>query len=742
MESNTGRLDPCPACGSDYEITYYQRRAADEPQDSVIYCPNCPLDTAKLSLNYSLELSSMSTDNNPRAIKTTKDLHRKNTQPPFSSVLEKISSKYVIKVEGNAAKRCYESIDNSLTKLSPVIEIPVPVQINQNKQVAKFQVESNTRNEAHILVSSSKIAPYILLQEIDVLTQKSGTCINGKKLVSCYECLLDNIVGSNLTILRTLYAKNQPHILIFIDDNYIKLHGKNNAVVNMLQYIMTTYGTETSIKSFISTSIISSLYIQSGKAYDWPSAPSQGYSFAWKPDGERFWYVKYGYVWLFCRRLLSGRITGWNITSSSQVSCTMGPVLDVEVMIGHNPILIDILVLESGLPISPLRSLDYVLQQYKLMEHVNVPIFIREYFRSEKEVLSTKNTIGYPTDGVVGIEDNSMDIIKLKHTKSIELKLCDNGDLVSSDDRVVMTSMLQNTYEPGNIIEIRFTKQSYEDIPIITETLLRTDKLKANSYEVCEDIINTISDMPDTLARRKAVTWCSTVRQKLHQIAANNRGKGRVVMDIGSGDGQAISDYSTDSDVTYLLIEPSLSRCKKLYRRIGESGASKCRLYETTSSILKVLSMLSSGSLKYAIVNSTLEAVLNEDQCIKVLKSCIRYCIASFSISYISRTLNFLGLQGVDVIGCGYMYDDADDSGVLINEYGVVMKRNVSSNTATVVWGTDTQYEEPSIVKHNFKDVFHTQLATNLVPVLDTANTSLVNTISTKVYIISTKKYL
>jgi hypothetical protein len=58
--------------------------------------------------------------------------------------------------------------------------------------------------------------------------------------------------------------------------------------LDILQQILSIYGTEETIKSFVSSQMINTLFIQSGKAYDWPSAPDTGYVYTWKPDGERF----------------------------------------------------------------------------------------------------------------------------------------------------------------------------------------------------------------------------------------------------------------------------------------------------------------------------------------------------------------------------------------------------------------------------------------------------------------------
>ena len=44
------------------------------------------------------------------------------------------------------------------------------------------------------------------------------------------------------------------------------------------------------------------------------------------------------------------------------------PIPDVEVMIGHDPLLIDVLALETGVCTHPTRSLKFVLESYSRMK--------------------------------------------------------------------------------------------------------------------------------------------------------------------------------------------------------------------------------------------------------------------------------------------------------------------------------------------------------------------------------------
>jgi hypothetical protein len=735
----------CPACSYEYQTIYYQRRAADEPPDKVTFCPNCPVDTSKLSLNVNIK-----DDNTISTIQTTVSRRPKTSRQLSlsSNTFSEVGTTTFITVQGMAAQRCYKSILKLDSKPKSIVATKMSIHKSNIRQLVDLYLTSTFKGNAYVPLSSEKIAPFITLDKFNQYASNIDQLSTVNKSVVGYEYLLDNIPGAISTSLRTLYKGQKPTIVISLDNSILELQDKyDDHILSILENVLIRYGTENSIKSFMLASTLNTLYIQSGKAYDWPSAPNEGYTYTWKPDGERFWYVKYGSIWLFSRRLLSGKIAGWNIAKNVHTTITSGPVLDVEVLIGHDPILIDVLIDDSGSPMPAMRSLDTVLSEFNNLTTVDIPIHVRNYFRSEKDLLATKNELQYPTDGVVGIQDGSMTIIKLKDDKSIELELQSNGDLLSSDKVLIAESELQNTYEPGSIVEIRFTKQSGQDTPVIIETLLRTDKLKANDSSVCKDILNTISDTPDIIARRKALLWCNSIRQRLNQVASKIIGKGRVILDIGAGDGQAVSDYSTDPDITYILLEPDLSKCKKMIRRLSEPGKGKSRLFEGAGTIIHVAGLVSTKKLKYAIVNATLKDILMQQHCIRTLQNCVRCCIASFSISYIVPELQQLALSNFNILGCGYMYDSVNNLGTLIDEYGVLMKYQNFNNrhnnsTAMVKWGTDKVYMEKAITINDFKEFFYHRLATNILPIVEGSDSSLLQTISSKVYIISTIKQI
>ena len=722
----------CAACGGKFLVQYYQRRAADEPPDKVEYCPHCPLDVRKLNLipqSYSIAT---------RTHRRTVTPH-KRTSTIISDTLYRSGSRVCILIEGAAANRCMKRAKDNNFQAQIITTVTIPVSRGPGKGLTDYYTSSVVKGEAHIVSSSNVIAPLIQVQELDVYRLKQSDRPKYEEYASGYETILPPVGTAEYMFLRTTDSFDRAKLYILLHEGLSEFDRPEERVLHILEEILAIYGTESSIKSFMSPSIISSLYTQSAKAYDWPSAPETGYSYTWKPDGERFWYIRYGTVWLFSRRLLSGSITGWNLENSVRIANKVGPVLDVEVMIGHDPILIDVLVSESGTCTAPTRSLRDVLDTYYSIENIGVPIHVREYYSKESDVYRNESTLTYPVDGVVGIQDGSMTIIKLKSTKSIELSLGEDGTLSTSDDIPIASSELQKLYDPGSIIELRITKQRNSKGLSVDEIILRTDKAKANSYKVCVDIMHTMLDKPETLERRRALVWCNTVRHKLHQISASPSERGRVVLDIGAGDGQEVSDYSNDPNVTYMLVEPDERKCRGLIRRLQGKGTS--RLFNGAIHFSHVIASLSTGNLRYAVICATFSDILKQENCIKILRGCIRYCIASFSISYIRNDLVRLAMSGIDIIGCGYMYDDIDNEGYLVNEYGVIMKQT-ANNRASVRWGSDKVFEECAIHKSDFKDIFHIRNATELVPVFRSDNTGLLNTVSSKVYVISTRKYI
>lgn len=728
----------CKACGNELQTVYYQRRAADEPQDKVVFCPLCPLDTSLLTADILYRKVG------PRygSIKINaygdSDIHSASVHV-HDNCLDGTKNICILRIRGAAAGRCMRMQQDIGATKSMYCQTPVYYIHGNTRRMVQYDSGSRIIDGAWISVKSRTIAPKTVLEYVTVLTSncrylQDGECIGG------YEYQLDNMDGSSACVLRTVGNTNYAEIMVLLNSAANTVE-QEIYVLDIIGRLLQLFGTEDTLYSIIPPTTISLLYIRSARSYDWANPPTDGFVYSWKPDGERHWCVRYGCMWLFVRKLLSARISGWVICNTIHCPVTVGAILDVELMICHSPILLDVLCDKDGTPTPTTRSVSSVIKEFRRISMDGLKIVVKEYYRTMQGLKCTLPSIDYPIDGAVGSQDGSTDIIKLKDIRSIELRLTDTGNLETSDGYLVASSELHCIYDPGSILELRVVNNSALDKLMVTEIILRTDKTKANDNSACVDIINALGEAPDSLSRRKALEWCNSVRRRMYTIAAGIRDKGRIILDIGSGDGQAVSDYSTDESITYLLIEPNVDKCSKLYRRLSSEHSIRCRLYSGVDSMLKIINLLSTGSLKYAIVCATLGQVMSVDQVAKSMKIHVRCCVASFSLSYVSSTLKELALSGIDIISCGYAYDGISEGNYLVNSSGVTM-RYIGERLCSVKWGGDRSYKEPVMYRSDFGKIMFIRPATDLVPLHSDLSQELLAQLHSSLIVVSTIKYL
>ena len=739
----------CPACGSHFIITYYQRRAADEPPDRVKYCENCPLDPQRLELKvFSASIiapteghgrrldsryrSSASRPRSTSARNASKGLQTVSISQPV--VVSKLTR---IKFKGATATSCLRELRQGAHRA--VAETGKMTRVTKQGVVKVAIAHSSGSHAGHTLyaLESAFLAPFIdcLTLEAVETRQTHGQQTDEVVLGLTYDIELP-IDGAS-SYLRTSVNGSDPEIVVdikFLDSGVTEEH-----CISIVGVVLQRYGTESSLKRVVDPRLISAMFTQSARAFDSLVAPTTGYSYMWKPDGERYWCVKIGCIWFFCKRLLSARIVGWRLDSHATTSTRAAPVLDLEVLVGHAPILIDVLVDGRGNLTSAMRNLPAILETFLQIERLPFSIHIRRYYPTLALLQSEEKDVGYPVDGAVGIENSSTTIIKIKDVKSIELELTETGDLLTSDGTVVATSSLHDLYPSGSIVEVRFRFQQDKRTVQVLSTLLRTDKRKANDTTVCREILSLAGTLPDAALRRKALLWCSSIRRGLQHIASNIRGSGRVVLDIGSGDGQAVSDYSTDPDVTYLLVEPNSSRCIKLRRRLSERTGVRLQHTTDVTEIWRQISALSKGTLKYLIYEGTLQSLLDAPRSFTTLRSCVRCCVASYSLSYTADPLIALALEGLEVLGCGYMYDKPVDKNCIVNASTVRMENRLDG-TASVKWGGDEEYYEPVLLTTKFQRFMTIVPATVLSPMSPDDSELLLSQIVASLFIVTTRR--
>lgn len=720
----------CDVCKGYITVEYRQRRSADEPPDRVETCYNCPLLTDRLDLPSLDEVPEYAGNEN-------KGHKRSSTIISQAEVSYVTGTRQIVSFRGRTARSCAKALSIKGLDRQALVAITVPVRRGSGMTQVEFVQNSNGSFDGLSVRSTDTVAPSTVLLVADVL--RMDTCRRSAKEMyfAGYTYTLGKVRNGMSAYLNVIDEDfGDPELRILLDEE--SPTGGDELVLICLRYAFTTFGTASVIKDFVPSTMVSMLFTQSVKAYDWSKPPEEDYYFTWKPDGERYWLVRYGSVWFYSRRLLSGRIAGWHV-SDRLVKCSKaGPILDVEVLIGHDPILIDYLVDPNGRALPSTRRLKEMVTRFSEIADICPSIHVRAYKSKRSKVTFERYPVTYPVDGVVGVHTETMTTVKLKEVKSVELRLEADGSLVTAEGHKVADTDIHRTYEPGNIIELRLSIDQSCGETVVEEVLLRTDKTSANSTVAYENTLSTLTEAPDSLERTQVLNWCNSVRSRVHKLAANRKGGGRVVVVIGAGDGQEAVDYSEDKAITYLLLEPDEDKARKLYRRLR--GGSTTRYESGATAFSYIMKALSTGSVKFCIVNSRIEDIMQQDHYEKILKRDAKCCVAPYSISHVSEPLVDLSIDGIPIIGCGYLYDNADDSGTLVDKSGIVM-RVESSGRARVKWGGDRVFYEKAIVADDFGETFLIKSAVEHVPVFKNRDGSLIREISNSLYILCTRSF-
>ncbi|RKF80053.1 hypothetical protein GcC1_040036 [Golovinomyces cichoracearum] len=228
---------------------------------------------------------------------------------------------------------------------------------------------------------------------------------------------------------------------------------------SILHEAYTNLITLESLSNYVSQTLLGSMSSLGSRGYDLDGVEDSQYSFAVKADGERLWLALVGYVWLYSRRFLGHRIVGWGIDEEMLRvhNTSYGPVLDIEIFIGHKPIIIDILMMpDSSLTLKE-RNIEWVHNEFHDMasriQYLN-SVQTRKLYNSYSEALDACSEVQYSTDGVVALHRDGIDIVKLKTIKSMELEATPNGDMVSSEGIKILNVSHKHQCESGFIYEI------------------------------------------------------------------------------------------------------------------------------------------------------------------------------------------------------------------------------------------------------------------------------------------------
>lgn len=459
----------------------------------------------------------------------------------------------------------------------------------------------------------------------------------------------------------------------------------------------------TPIERYVSRDVMSKLSNLSSRAWDVSSPPDNGHTFTCKPDGERMWLLLYGKIWYMMRPRFNSGVLQWTVSSRSWLKDGAICLIDVEYLARHGLVLIDVLVDIGGKYASGIRDVHWVRDKFSYVAagHACLNVNVRKYFNTFPEAMHYCTKVSYPTDGVVAIRNGSTEVSKIKTIKSMELLHEGHGVLKSADGIIIANSESAATFRSGSVIEVRFTLDSTTKMPNVLDMFERNDKLIANSYTAVANIISSclVEQTPSDNERRVALLWCNELRRQLYIKAENKNPNKSIILDIGSGDGQALDVAAPTEDTSYIYVEPDTIKCKSLSRRLC-----RCELIENAEDIIPYLRSLKTRSIGSIILNNTLNSITDNDEVMDRLCPELKSATCTFSMHFVIKELHQLVAYKVPTYGCAYTYDTIDSAGVLLNTNGVVM-RIVDDSTATVAWGGDKLYVEPVTRRRDYAGV-------------------------------------
>jgi hypothetical protein len=674
----------CLHCGSTYTVSQYQSRSADEASTILSSCPNCPLDVSRLDLDFVI----------PAPHIHVKRFNRTIPNRVILSPSDTTKDNWVSLDIGD-----YDDMDNVIFEPAKCMNT-----LNAEGTLLRWYSSGIWQNHCVLETYNQKIGPSVALMQLEI----SHVIVSPDDLYTSFEfCKLDTEFWECFLIRKDKTLSIWCHIDSCDADT----------IHDTIHWLYLRYSKLKSLKNYIQTSILASVSNLSARAYDaHPSSITQNeYRYAPKADGERIWLTRIGIVWVLTRRLKDHEIKAWYIDESIDIMSATGygPIIDYEFLLGPKDIFIDVLMDEHGKVSSERRNLlniELKMQELYTMFPILKRIDIRSFRDTIDEAQRDCESVTYPTDGVVGITHNTVDMIKIKSIKSMELRVSEHTILVSDDGTAICEFDNEHGYADGTIVEVGF--QVIDKKINIVHFFIRPDKLKANSSTAIYDIIASGSSKLSSDTIRTAIwRYSNSIRSDIYERAHSIKSDKRLILDIGTGDGQSIDNYIKDDSTSHIFVEPDESKCMNLRRRLRLRN-----IYTDPGSISSVMPQLKTGKLKYHIMNCKLQDIFDNEGVTRELLSQLRCAISCFSSQYITKQIFRFISSSVPFMGCCYMYDDIPIGGSIVDEAGLIMRR-LDDELAMVQWGKDTPYFEPAIERYDLPPYgLHVEMATNIVP--------------------------
>lgn len=645
----------CRGCGTRLLHLQYQSRSADEAHTEVLKCSNCPLDIDKFS----------SERKEPHVYLPRRKLQ--NSKTPVC----KLTNRRLCKIL-RVTSRSFDSKALSLSKAH------ASNFLDENSRLFKSYSSGPWKGMSICTLRKTRITLNAYVEDIIVSDSVYGISREYEDFEYAYSNNHVIVPGSNRT-----------SAVCMIDTDL------DTDIVDGLIEMFVSGFCPNSLSGYVDNIVLGSISNLNSRAYDASGAEDDKHYFSSKPDGERMWLVRSGSVWFYCRRLMDFSIESFYVDEKIEPlgKMVIAPVLDVEIMVGSPPILIDILVADSG-SLSPYdRNVPWILSEMTSLCGSNPyleKIYVRPFFKTFLDAKSYTDSALYPTDGIVAIFASGTDMKKIKTVRSMELAVAEDMSLKTKQGTSLFKFKSETSIAIGSIVEIRFCVDG-KSLEII-EYFQRFDKKTPNDNEAIDSILmSSVARKQDSMTRNLIWRWSNRLRFQMYQRAQSMNPDKNVILDIGTGSGQSTEAFEKAEATSFILVEPDETKCKSLARRLG------VRSYDSDPrSAIQAASNLKKGSRKYHILNCSLSDIVSDRPTMTNLKHIVKCAVACFSAQYVVEDIDYLTSSGIGFIGCYYSYDSVDVGDSIVNEGNVVMKRTTETE-ASVKWGSDKEYLEPVI---------------------------------------------
>ena len=699
--------ETCIACGRRMISVTYQARSADEPARHVRTCTLCPLNPSKLSPK-SLTLVPDYGSSRPNS--------RRRRNAGCSVAAEFIDSYWEVRASFEVS---FTELADGVTcsmETSKYKSVTCSTQTEGVRALVSCLVNIST-SICHTPVEKFEVCPGVTLARMgrhrvgaipeDSVTYSVLSCkdVNLKSIVVDAEAETPNACSVSMKVL----GKKDPGIISFIRTVY------NAGLCPDRLDKCWKYGG------------VRSLLCLKPRAHDAGRAEDTEHVFTTKPDGQRCLVARLGSVWGYFTSDTEARLIGWSLPDAALEPLAephVGAVLDAEMIVGRKPLFIDMLQQDDGAPAPTKRTILDAVALAKKLPLVEFGVSFRDYFSASKEAEVYASRVEYPCDGLVAISVNGVEMKKLKNHRSVELTHVGGGKMASHEGVVVLLHETLSKFETNSVVELRFTaearKTSGRGTMVISckDAFERTDKTKANSTEACAEIFRVAAGMISgpTMARRLSMLWCNTIKSRMVKQAVWACQRRRVILDVGSGDGQSLGSYyealGQPWSKSVAFIEVDHVRARSLARSLI---AVRSKLVNGLEELLKSMSRLRNGDLDAVVCVADANEIGKHMDLLQEIKRTVGSVVSNFSASHVLPCVETLLLTDLKVFGCAYMYDAALPDGTLVDTGDIVM-RKVTDDEATVKWGGDKVYKEKPLHKSDLECYCSVRNALSIVP--------------------------